>query len=61
MVISKGAPQGSIFSPFVYNIFSNDLLLLVQSLCNIYNDADDNTVSRTDDDTRDGMKPRGKC
>ena len=47
MSLEKGAPQGSFMGPYVYNWFSNDLLLLVQKLCNIYNYADDNTVSCT--------------
>ena len=51
--LDKGAPQGSYMGPFVYNLFSNDLLLLVQSLCNIYNYADDNTVSCTGKTTDD--------
>ncbi len=42
--LTKGAPQGSIFGPFSYNIFSNDLLYLVEDLCDIYNYADDNTI-----------------
>ncbi len=27
LAVSKGAPQGSLIGPFVYNIFTNDLLL----------------------------------
>jgi len=27
--IFKGAPQGPLFEPFGYNVFSNDLLLLL--------------------------------
>lgn len=42
--VQKGAPQGSLFGPFSYNIFSNDLLLLMTILCDIYNYADDNTI-----------------
>lgn len=41
----KGAPQGSLMGPFAYNIDTNDLLMLVQGMCNIYNYADDNTIS----------------
>ncbi len=42
--LTKGCPQGSIFGPFLYNVFSNDLLYLVDGMCDIYNYADDNTI-----------------
>ena len=42
--ILKGAPQGSLFGPFAYNVFSNDLLILLSTICNIYNYADDNSI-----------------
>ena len=41
MFALKGAAQGSLFCPFANNIFSNDLLLLLQNLYtsnNIYKD-----------------------
>ena len=41
MEINKGCPQGSLFGPLAFNIFSNDLLLLVQDRCDVYNYADD--------------------
>ena len=44
MEISKGCPQGSLFGPLAYNIFSNDLLLSIQNICDIYNYADDNSI-----------------
>ena len=43
--ISKGCPQGSLFGPLAYNIFSNDLLLLMKDHCDISNYADDTTAS----------------
>ncbi len=43
--IFKGSPQGSVFGPFSYNMFSNDLLELLSEYVNIYNYADDNTIS----------------
>ena len=44
MYIQKGAAQGSIMGPQSYNIFSNDMLLLIDNDVNIYNYADDNTL-----------------
>ena len=41
--LAKGCPQGSLMGPLAYNIFSNDLLLLLGDICDIYNYADDNT------------------
>ena len=45
--MSKGAPQGSLFGPFAYNLFTNDLIILIKSLglADICNYADDNTIS----------------
>lgn len=41
----KGAPQGSILGPFTYNVHCNDLIIFLSLLCDIFNYADDNTVS----------------
>ena len=42
--VYKGAPWGSIFGPFLFNVFQNDLLVKLADLSDIYNYADDNTV-----------------
>ena len=42
--LTKGCPQGSLFGPLAYNIFSNDLILLIQDMCDAYNYADDNSI-----------------
>ncbi len=51
LAITKGAPQGSIMGPFVYNIFTNDLLLQLEKHMHgsVFNYADDNTVLACDD------------
>ena len=45
--ISKGAPQGSLFGPFMYKVFSNGLLFVLNHLNDIfvYNYADDTTIT----------------
>ena len=35
--------KGNLFGPLAFNIFSNDLLLLAQDLCDTYNYANDNS------------------
>ena len=42
--LKKGAPQGSLMGPFIYNVLSNDLLYLMSESCEIYNYADDSTI-----------------
>ncbi len=42
--VIKGTPQVSTLGPYVFNVFQNDLMYLLNSRCDIYNYADDNTV-----------------
>lgn len=45
--IYKGVPQGSILGPVMFNIFINDIFDYVHK-CDLYNYADDNTLSCSD-------------
>lgn len=45
-LITKGVPQGSILGPLLFNVFINDLFLFIEK-CQLYNYADDNSMSST--------------
>jgi hypothetical protein len=52
-MLAKRAPQGhylALFDPFMYNIFSNDLMSLITGtgLGDIFNYADDNSTISAD-------------
>ena len=45
-----GVPQGSIAGPILFNVFLNDLLIMLSEECTVYNYADDNTLSFSHED-----------
>ncbi len=49
--VTKGIPQGSLMGPFMYDIFTNDLSLMMENVqsCSIFSYADDNTISTFQD------------
>ena len=41
--VYKGAAQGSLMGPQSYNVFTNDMLFILEDDVDVYNYADDNT------------------
>ena len=45
LYLERGVPQGSIVGPVLFNVFINDLLWLLNTKCDVFNYADDNTLA----------------
>ena len=42
--LMKGAAQGSLFGPFLFNVSQNDLIFKLENVCDVYNYADDTSA-----------------
>ncbi len=56
--LTKGTPQGirSVMGPFAYNVYTNDLIMLLSAMYNIFSYADDNTACYYDDCTAEVIR-----
>ena len=54
-VLLSGVSQASVFSPILFNIFINDLLLGIEN-AELHSCADDNTILRTEKSLEEFIK-----
>ncbi len=43
--LTEGTSQGSVMGPFAYNAYTNDLIMRLSAMCDIFNYPDDNTCT----------------
>jgi hypothetical protein len=54
--VYKGSAQGSILGPITYNMFTNDMLMVLDDKVEIYNYVDDNSLLSADYDYKEAQQ-----